>query len=272
MGFFDNIVNSVNKAFGGADAELLQNGILARGHVIGLTPGGTTVQMGNGLVERSCTIQLQVFLDGRPPYEAVAQQRVQEIVIPQLASGAAVVAVRVDPANPANVAVDFSTPPPEVRVAAPSPDDHSSAAWILANGRRAVAVFIASEPIGMSNAAGDPVHALTLTIAEGEGVAQPYQIQVGNAVPAAGLPLAYPGSRLQVRIGDGPNDVVVDWAASGAGGAAPAAPVADAGVAAPPAAPVAPAAPSYLSSPVYQGQPPVVPPAPPPPGVVPPGV
>ena len=65
MGFFDNIVNSVNKAFGGADSALLQNGILARAHITGLTPSGTTIQVGNGLVERTCTIQLQVFLDGQ---------------------------------------------------------------------------------------------------------------------------------------------------------------------------------------------------------------
>ena len=55
------------------------------------------------------------------------------------------------------------------------------------------------------------MHALTLTVAT--GVETPYQIQVGNAVPASALPLLYPGSKLNAKLGDGPNDVVVDWAA-----------------------------------------------------------
>ena len=42
---------------------------------------------------------------------------------------------------------------------------------------------------------------------------EPYQIQVGNAVPASALPLVFPGSKLHAKLGDGPNDVVVDWAA-----------------------------------------------------------
>jgi hypothetical protein len=65
--------------------------------------------------------------------------------------------------------------------------------------------------MGIKNARGEPVHALTLTIAT--GVDTPYQVQVGNAVPASALPLVYPGSRLHAKIGAGPNDVVVDWAA-----------------------------------------------------------
>jgi hypothetical protein len=44
-------------------------------------------------------------------------------------------------------------------------------------------------------------------------VPTPYQIQVGNAVPASALPLLFPGSKLHAKLGEGPNDVVVDWAA-----------------------------------------------------------
>ncbi len=62
----------------------------------------------------------------------------------------------------------------------------------------------------MKNAKGDPVQALTLTVAT--GVPEPYQIQVGNAVPNSALPMLFPGSKLHAKLGDGPNDVVVDWA------------------------------------------------------------
>jgi hypothetical protein len=96
-------------------------------------------------------------------------------------------------------------------VTLPQSEGHDSAAWILANGKPVTVVLVANAPIGVKNATGDDVHALTLTVAT--GVPTPYQIQVGNAVPATALPLLYPGSKLNAKMGDGPNDIVVDWAA-----------------------------------------------------------
>ena len=72
-------------------------------------------------------------------------------------------------------------------------------------------MLVANAPVGLKNAKGDDVQALTLTVAT--GVETPYQIQVGNGVPASALPLLFPGSKLHAKLGDGPNDVVVDWAA-----------------------------------------------------------
>jgi hypothetical protein len=126
-----------------------------------------------------------------------------------LTSGGAVVAVKVDPADHSRVAIDFDTPVPEVTL--PAGEGRDSAAWILENGKPITVVLVANAPIGVKNAKGDPVHALTLTVAT--GVPEPYQIQVGNAVPATALPLVYPGSKLHAKLGEGRNDVVVDWAA-----------------------------------------------------------
>lgn len=209
MGFFDNLLNSANQALGGADSELIQNGLLGRGEVLGIDASGMTLQIGNGLVERKCTVTLNVLLDGKQPYQAQVSQRIQEVYIPQLSSGGAVVAVRVDPADPNRVAIDFDSPVPEVTL--PASEGTNSAAWILANGKPITVVLVANAPIGVNNAAGDPVHALTLTVAT--GVPEPYQIQVGNAVPNSALPLLFPGSKLHAKLGEGPNDVVVDWAA-----------------------------------------------------------
>ena len=209
MGFFDDLADGFRTLTGGVDQQLLATGILARGEILGLQISGTTVQIMNGLEERNCTFRLRVMRDGQQPYEAQVSQRVPEINIPQLQQPGVVVAVRVDPANPQNVALDFGTQPPEVRLAEST--GKGSAADILANGKPITVVLVANQPIGVSNAKGDPVHALTLTVAE--GVPTPYQIQVGNAVPATALPLVYPGSKLHAKLGDGPNDVVVDWAA-----------------------------------------------------------
>jgi hypothetical protein len=212
MGFFGDLINSANQALGGADAEVMTNGLLGRGEVIGFEASGMTLQVGNGLVERKCTITMNVILDGQQPFQATVNQRVQEVYIPQLSGGGAIVAVRVDPADHSKVAIDFDTPVPEVTL--PASEGHNSAAWILENGKPITVVLVANAPIGVKNAKGDPVQALTLTVAT--GVPEPYQIQVGNAVPASALPLVFPGSKLNAKLGDGPNDVVVDWAAGAA--------------------------------------------------------
>lgn len=212
MGLFDDIAKGFSNLVGGVDSELLTTGTLARADLLALTPSGTTVQVMNGLVERSCTFVLNVMMDGQAPFQATVNQRVQEVMIPQLQQPGVALAVRVDPADHSRVAIDFSQQPPEVTLAAAT--GPGSAAHILSTGKPVTVVLVANSPLGVKDAEGHPVHALTLTVAT--GVPEPYQIQVGNAVPAAALPLVYPGSKLHAKLGDGPNDVVVDWAAGAA--------------------------------------------------------
>jgi hypothetical protein len=199
MGFFSNLI-------GQADASVMQNGILARGEVTNVAMSGTTLQSGNGLVERKCTITLTVFIDHEAPYPATAVQRVPEVVIPQL-SGGAVLAVRVDPADHSKVYLDFASELPTWT--APKSEGHNSAAWIREHGKPIKIVLVASQAAKMKNAEGIDIYALTATVYE--GVETPYQFVVGNAVPATALPLLYPGSKLHAKIGDGKDDVVVDW-------------------------------------------------------------
>lgn len=212
MGFFDSIAEGFRNLTGGVDQQLLATGVLARGEILALAPSNTTVTIGNGLEERNCTFTLRVLMDGRQPFDATVVQRVAEVWIPQLQQGGAVVAVRVDPNDPTRVAIDFSSQPPEVTL--PASTGENSAAWILEHGKPVTVVLVANQPIGVKSHQGDPVHALTLTIAT--GVDTPYQVQVGNAVPATALPLVFPGSKLHAKLGSGPNDVVVDWAAGAA--------------------------------------------------------
>lgn len=209
MGFFDDIAQGFRQLTGGVDQELIATGILARGELLSVAPSGTTISVMNGLTERTCEFVVRVMMDGQQPYDAKVSQRVQEVSIPQLTQPGIVVAVRVDAADHSRIALDFATQPPEVKL--PESTGANSAADILAHGKPVTVVLVANQPIGVTNAKGDPVHALTLTIAT--GVDTPYQIQVGNAVPASALPLLFPGSKLYAKIGAGPNDVVVDWAA-----------------------------------------------------------
>lgn len=202
MGFFDDLGDSIRNVTGGTDNDLISTGTLGRADLLGVDVSGTTMQFGNGLVERKCTFTLQVYLEGEAPFQATCVQRVQEVYIPQLIPGQTVLAVRVNPADHSEVAIDFASEVPNVKIKATEGKD--SAAWVLAN-----VVLVANQPMGLTSAAGDPVQALTLTVDKG---AESYQVQVGNGVPNAALPLLFPGSKLHAKIGEDPNDVVVDWA------------------------------------------------------------
>jgi len=207
MGFFDDIGDSIRDVTGGTDKELIETGTLGRADLLAVDVSGTTMQFGNGLVERKCTFNLQVYLDGEAPYPATCIQRVQEVYIPQLIPGQTVLAVRVNPADRTEVAIDFASEVPNVKIKASEGKD--SAAWVLANGTDAKVVLISNQPMGLTSAAGDPVQGLTLTVDKG---AESYQVQVGNGVPNSALPLLFPGSKLYAKIGEEPNSVVVDWA------------------------------------------------------------
>lgn len=196
---------------GSPDDALLSSGELARGHITSLSASSMSMSVMNGLRERKCTFAVRVYRDGHEPYDATAVQRVQEVYMPQLASGRAWVAVRVDPSSPARIALDFATAPPEVQVQ--RPEGEVTADDILTTGTPVDVILVQAQPLGMTGPSGDPVYALTVTVmAEGE---QPYQTQVGNPVPNSALPRLYPGSRLAAKRGQGQADIVVDFSAPG---------------------------------------------------------
>ena len=208
MGFFDELAQGFRDLTGGVDEQLIATGIPARADITSMTLSNTTITIMNGLEERICTVALRVTIDGESPYEATVSQRVPEIHIPALQQPGVALAVRVDPADHSRVAIEFDAQAPNVRMAQQT--GPGSAAHILANGTPITVVLTGFKPLGMTNHAGDPVYALSLTVTD--GVPQPYQIEVGNAAPASALPLVYPGSKLHARLGDHPNAVVVDWA------------------------------------------------------------
>ena len=202
----------LSKITGGADKKLLETGLLGRGIITDVTLTGTTLQSGNGLVQRICLFTVEVSLDGRAPYIATCRQRIPEIELPRIRPGATTVAVRANPAELTQIALDFGTEPPVVTT--PGGTGNHSAADILATGEPAKAIIIEFQPLGKRNPAGVDLYAYLLTVMpEGR---DPYQIQVGNPTPPAALPFLFAGSRVPVRIGSIPNAVAIDWEAAAA--------------------------------------------------------
>ena len=197
-----------SKMTGGVDKKLLETGLLGRGIITDVTMTGTTIQTGNGLVQRKCIFTLEVSLDDKDPYKATCTQRIPEVQLPQIQPGGTTVAVRANPDNLEQVVIDFNTAPPVVTTAGPSDANHSAAA-ILASGKPARAVIVESLPLGKRNQAGVDLYAFSLTVMPEQG--EPYQIQVGNPTPAKALPVLFPGSKVPVKVGTDPNSVVIDW-------------------------------------------------------------
>jgi hypothetical protein len=208
----DGGMGFLSKITGGPDKKLLETGLLGRGIITEVRPTGTTMEVGNGLVQRVCVFTVEVSLDGRAPYIATCKQRFPEIQLPQIQLGNTTVAVRANPAELTQIALDFATEPPVVTT--PGGSGNHSAAELLATGAPGRAVIVQYQPLGKRNPAGVDLYAYLLTVMPDGG--DPYQIQVGNPTPPAALPFLFPGSRVPVKIGTIPNAVVIDWEAAAA--------------------------------------------------------
>jgi hypothetical protein len=148
-----------------------------------------------------------------PRYNATCRQAVKATIMPQLMTSGATAAVRVDADDHSRIALSLGEPPPTVTMASAGSGDPKvgSAARILAEGEACEAVIVQCQPLGMRNPTGDDMYAFALTImAHGSA---PYQIQVGNPVPAPALPLLYPGKTVPAkRMPNGDErEVAIDW-------------------------------------------------------------
>jgi hypothetical protein len=209
MGLFSKMRNLT----GSVPKELLENGLLGRGIIVSVEQ--TSVSTGADFdPAHVCVFTVEVALDNTPRYTATCRQAVKATVLPQLMTPGATVAVRVDPADQNHIALSLGEAPPTVTMAAAGDPNTSSAARILEQGVPCKAVIVQSQPLGMRNPKGDDMYAFALTIlADGRS---PYQIQVGNPVPATAVPLLYPGNTVPAkRMPEGDDrEVVIDWQAA----------------------------------------------------------
>jgi hypothetical protein len=196
---------------GTADPELMQNGLLGQAIVISVQETGTSV--GSRHDPRPvCDFEVQVRLDSAPPFAARVRQSVQLARVPTFVSGQTMVAVRVDPVDHTRVAIDFSQEPPSVTI-----DERAtgqpSAETVLTSGLRVRAVIVQGQPLNATTSAGAELYGLVLTVLQ-DGH-PPRQLQIGNPVPASGIPLVYPGSNVPAKtLPDHPELVAIDWDAA----------------------------------------------------------
>jgi hypothetical protein len=208
------LMSKMRDLTGSVSKELLTEGLLGRGIIVGVQQ--TSVSTGADFnPSHVCVFTVEVALDNVPRYTATCRQAVNAVVLPQLMTRGATVAVRVDRKDNSRIALSLGEEPPTVTIAARTGDSNTgSAAEILEQGLPCKAVIVESQPLGMRNPKGDDMYAFSLTIiAEGR---PPYQIQVGNPVPAAAVPLLYPGNTVPAkRLPDGDDRrLAIDWEAA----------------------------------------------------------
>jgi hypothetical protein len=215
-GMMKQVNTSVAGLTAGPDAEVLQFGRPAQAAILQVQPLGTTVSVGNGLVERVCVFVVKITMDDVAPYQAQVKQRVPEIHLGQLQTGSVVVAAKVHPQDPQRIILDFNAPLPTVRYTGGGDPTHT-AAYVLATGDRAEAVIVSSQPLNMTNAEGVPLQAFELTVIPAGYGQEPYRAKIGHPVPPSALPLIFPGAKLPVRVlSTDPNRIAIDWASAGA--------------------------------------------------------
>jgi hypothetical protein len=150
-----------------------------------------------------------VTLDNTPTYEAECRQAVPYEVIGRMIPKQTMVAVRVDPNDPNEIALDLATPPPTVTVQR----EGGGAAEVLARGVPERAVIVATQPMGMRNPEGVDIHAFVLSVLQ-DGHA-PREARVANPVPPEARALLFNRANLPATVlPEEPDGVVIDWTAA----------------------------------------------------------
>ena len=198
---------------GSVSKELLEHGDLGRGIIVSVKQ--TSVSTGADFdPAHVCVFTVEVSLDNVPRYTATCRQAVRATILPQLMMPGATVAVRVDPHDRTRMALSLGEDPPVVTMASSGDPNTGSAARILDQGVPCKAVIVQSQPLGMRSSTGKDMYAFVLTVLATDRA--PFQIQVGNPVPAEAVPLIYPGNTVPAkRMPDGDErELVIDWDAA----------------------------------------------------------
>ena len=217
-------------ALGGVDHHLIETGVLARGNVkdvdaTSMSTGRAEAGLG---VEVVCKVTVEVVpLDGSDSYTASCMHPVPQVYLPKLMEPGAAVAVRVDPADPQNVALDLAHDVPPAPIVLVSDDGARESVTtnkgaftydeIIRDGQPCTVEVSAIFPLGQLTQAGLPASGVVLQVHR-DGV-PPYQAQVGMHVPEAFASVVVPGAQLPGKWVPGPglptdvNLVTIDFPA-----------------------------------------------------------
>jgi hypothetical protein len=193
------------KDLAGGNRDLLLNGAPAKAVVLSMRDTGVTV---NDLP--MVVFELEVHRPGSEPYRVAHRESIPRLLVGAVLPGSHL-AVRVDPSDPARLAVDWSQAAgPTFRPAAAG--QQVSAADILARGVPAIVTILGTFSMnGMTADDGAPVVGFDLYVT---GPYRPYEVRLAHRVPRVHLTRLVPGTRLPAKIApEDPQKVAIDWEA-----------------------------------------------------------
>lgn len=178
---------------------LLQTGVPAQVTVMSMQHTGTIIN-DNPLVALTLNVEVQ----GRPVYQVVVQEIVPMLAMGMLQSGRPIGA-RVDPANPQNVAIDWSgqSAPPKV--------EQGGVARLLATGIAGNAQIVSFEPMPMAPVEGDSIVKFTVQVQVPDGRPN-YSATFAQRVPPAVLGRFGPSTVVPCKVDPrDPSQLVLDF-------------------------------------------------------------
>jgi hypothetical protein len=244
MGFFKDAAEH----FGAVDHKLLASGELARGEVVSVHPtgmswGGDKYSSANSTTVCKVTVNV-IGLHGQTPYEASALVPIPDVDIAEFEQPGAAIAVRVNQADPHDIAYDLQhevpDAPPATAISGAAAgvateggaqvilrsDDGTetaltthlgrlTAAEVLAQGKPCTVDVLAIIPIDQKNARGEDMTGLILNVHR-SGQAD-VQAQIGTHIPPELAGKVTIGATLPARympgLDTGDDTVVPDWPA-----------------------------------------------------------
>lgn len=217
-------------ALGGVDHHLIETGVLARGNVkdvdmTSMSTGRAEKALGTEVV---CRLTIEVVpLDGSDFYTATCLAPIPQVYLPKLQEHGAAVAVRVNPDDPQDIAVDLAHDVPPAPIVLHSDDGTSEVVQtnkstytydeLIRDGRPCTVEVSAVFPLNQLTQAGLPASGLILQVHRDD--AAPYQAQIGTHIPDAVVSVVVPGAKLPGRWLPGPglptdvNLVTIDFPA-----------------------------------------------------------
>jgi hypothetical protein len=210
--------------------DLTHTGIPGEATVLSIRETGISFRSG---LEVLVAFELEVRVPGRPSYTVALEQGVPRLLVGGVLPGS-VVSVRVDQANPHEVAIDFTAAPRAGGIPGPSgaplagppgtPPIASvkTASELLATGVRGQATVVSAQDLGMTVAQtgrqperpewlDDRIYLFTLEV-QLDGQA-PYTAQVGHRVPDDMVNQIRPGLTVPVAVDPATPamSVAIDW-------------------------------------------------------------
>ena len=250
MGFFKDAAEHL----GAVDHKLLASGVLARGEVVSIVPGamswgGDKYSNANSTTVCTVTVNVVGFQD-KAPYQASALAPIPDSYIPEFQLEGAAIAVRVNPADPTDIALDLQTAVPDGGTAAAASGSDGAvatdgaiateggspiiltsdegtevpltthpgkltAAEVLFQGAPCTVDVLAVIPIDAKNAKGETLTGLILNVHRA-GKAD-VQAQIGTPIPAELAAKVVVGATFPAKytpgLDTGDDTVVPDWSA-----------------------------------------------------------